>query len=53
MIQIKAQKYAQNPILVPRVQEKSFERACVYNPAAIVKDELVATFPRTYATMRL
>ena len=35
---IQVQKYAGNPILTPRVEENSFEKACVYNPAAVVKD---------------
>ena len=38
---IQAKKYSKNPILTPRVQENSFEKACVYNPAAIVKDDKV------------
>ena len=37
-MKIEAIKYSGNPILTPRVGEKSFEKACVYNPAAIVKD---------------
>ena len=37
-MQLEARKYSRNPILIPRVEEKSFEKACVYNPAAIVKD---------------
>jgi len=36
---IQAIKYAHNPIMTPRVEEGSFEKACVYNPAAIVKDD--------------
>ncbi len=35
---IQAKKYSGNPILTPRAQEGSFEKAGVYNPAAIVKD---------------
>jgi len=31
-------KYPNNPILTPHVAENSFEKACVYNPAAVVKD---------------
>ena len=38
---IQAKKYSGNPILTPRVAKGSFEKACVYNPAAIVKDEKV------------
>lgn len=38
---IQAHKYPKNPILTPRVEQESFEKACVYNPAAIVKDEKV------------
>ena len=38
---IQAKKYSGNPILTPRVAEGSFEKSCVYNPAAIVKDEKV------------
>lgn len=38
---IRAQKYSGNPILTPRVEAASFEKACVYNPAAIVKDNKV------------
>jgi len=38
MVKIQAVKYQGNPILTPRVEERSFEKACVYNPAAIVKD---------------
>lgn len=41
MIHIQATKYSQNPIMTPRVEEASFEKACVYNPAAIVKDNKV------------
>lgn len=40
-MKIQAKKYSGNPILTPRVQEESFEKACVYNPAAIVKDDKV------------
>jgi len=36
MIEVK--KYHKNPILTPHVGENSFEKACVYNPAAIVKN---------------
>jgi len=35
---IQAEKYSKNPIMTPRVEEGSFEKAGVYNPAAIVKD---------------
>jgi len=38
---IQAKKYSGNPILAPRVEAGSFEKACVYNPAAIVKDDKV------------
>ena len=40
-MKIHAQKYSGNPILAPRVEEGSFEKSCVYNPAAIVKDDKV------------
>ena len=40
-IHIKAKKYSKNPILTPLLKERSFERASVYNPAAIVKDKKV------------
>ncbi len=35
---IRVQKYHGNPILLPQLGERSFEGACVYNPAAVVKD---------------
>ena len=41
MLTISVKKYQGNPILKARVQENSFEKSCVYNPAAIVKDERV------------
>ena len=41
MPQIKAAKYFGSPILTPRVEESSFEKSCVYNPAAVVKDDKV------------
>lgn len=40
-LNVKAVKYRNNPILVPIIEEGSFERAAVYNPAAIVKDNKV------------
>jgi predicted GH43/DUF377 family glycosyl hydrolase len=40
-MEIQASKYAGNPILTPLMAEGSFEEACVYNPAAIVKDDQV------------
>lgn len=40
-MQISAHKYEGNPILTPVKLENSFERACVYNPAALVKDDRV------------
>lgn len=38
---IKVKKYSKNPILVPTFKQGSFEKVCVYNPAAIVKDNKV------------
>lgn len=38
---ITAHKYEHNPILMPLNREKGFERAAVYNPAAVVKDDKV------------
>lgn len=38
---VKAVKYPHNPILTPVIDEDSFERASVYNPAAVVKDNKV------------
>jgi len=38
MKEIRVTKYPKNPILTPRVAENSFENACVYNPAAAVRD---------------
>ena len=40
-INIQAKKYFKNPILTPVLKEKNFETACVFNPAAIVKDKKV------------
>jgi predicted GH43/DUF377 family glycosyl hydrolase len=40
-MEIKIAKYSGNPILTPRVESDSFEKASVYNPAAIVKDDKV------------
>ena len=37
-MKIRVQKYQGNPILTPQLGERSFEKACVYNPAAIVND---------------
>lgn len=41
MKRIQVTKYAGNPIMTPLVEEGSFEKACVYNPAAVVKDNKV------------
>lgn len=41
MLFIQAKKYTHNPILAPRLEAGSFEKAGVYNPAAIVKDNKV------------
>ena len=38
---IKLKKYSKNPILTPISKENSFETACVFNPAAIVKGKKV------------
>lgn len=38
MIEFQVFKYANNPILLPRVAGNSFEKACVYNPGATIKD---------------
>lgn len=32
------QKYSKNPVLIPISKEKGFEKACVFNPGAVVKD---------------
>ncbi|RLJ02682.1 MAG: glycosidase [Candidatus Aenigmatarchaeota archaeon] len=40
-VSVEAKKYSKNPILTPVLKEKSFETACVFNPAAIVKDKKV------------
>ena len=40
-MKITATKYLGNPILTPRVEANSFEKANVYNPAAVVKDDKV------------
>lgn len=37
-LRLKATKYKYNPILIPIIEEGSFERAAVYNPAAIVRE---------------
>lgn len=37
-MKITAHKYDHNPVLTPVNVENSFERACVYNPAAVTKD---------------
>jgi len=40
-MKIQAEKYPGNPILTPRVEDGSFEKACAYNPAAVVKGDKV------------
>lgn len=40
-VSIQAKKYSKNPILTPVLKERNFETACVFNPAAIVKDKKV------------
>ncbi|OGH69695.1 MAG: hypothetical protein A2754_01825 [Candidatus Magasanikbacteria bacterium RIFCSPHIGHO2_01_FULL_47_8] len=35
---IRISKYSKNPILISQIGEKNFEKSCVYNPAAVVKD---------------
>lgn len=42
-------KYSQNPILTPILKESSFERDCVYNPAAAIKDGKVCLLYRAEA----
>lgn len=45
-MKIIAHKYCSNPILTPVINENSFERGAVYNPAAIVKNNKVYLFYR-------
>lgn len=40
-LNLKATKYKYDPILIPLIEEGSFERAAVYNPAAIVRKNQV------------
>lgn len=40
-MKILLKKYSINPILTPRVEEGSFDKACVYNAAAIARDNKV------------
>jgi predicted GH43/DUF377 family glycosyl hydrolase len=40
-MKITAHKFSGNPILTPVTTAGSFERACVYNPAAVIKDDKV------------
>lgn len=40
-IHITAHKYPQNPVLTPEENIQAFDKACVYNPAAIVKENKV------------
>ncbi len=47
---IKIEKYSKNPILTPTLKDNSFEKVCVYNPGAIVKNNKVYLLYRAEAT---
>lgn len=46
MLHVKVTKHLQNPIFTPLSDENSFERAAVFNPAAVVKDNKVCLIYR-------